>query len=212
MAKPPPQHPRHPKHPKPKHPGPGPGVHNTGGPAPNRGVRASGGPAGSHPAPHQPKPGRHHGGHPKHPVHPTHPHHPKPVKALPPDLAPRGGVPLFGNDQAEVCGPAAVATSLLVARRVVVGDTAVSDLYQRSGGHGPSGVWMAALMTAVLFDGLGGHRARVRLLTMMDAYRDGDVIELDGHAAVCLGGGLVLWGELRPMPARSPVSAWRLSW
>lgn len=228
------KHPRHPRHPQPgphrASPG-GPGGH---GPVPSPGVHMGGGPVGSRPAPGMNKPhpgqGTRHPKHPHHPQPPKHRRHPRPVRALPPEYlkhsftesvlpprlaarAPRGGpIPLFGNGDREVCGPAAVATSLLLSSGLLSTDAAVLDLYERSGGHGRSGVWMADLMTAVLFDGLDGHRAKVRLLTMMDAYGDGDVIELDGHAAVCLGGGVLMWGELRPFPAASPWSAWRLSW
>lgn len=158
-----------------------------GPPAPAGG---GGGPKGGG----KPKPPVHH----HKPQHHTAPKHPKKPAKLSGPAA--GGLPLFGNDIAEVCAPAAAALSLLLVTGRAVPVSAVTDLYVRAGGRDTSGVYLEDLAAELQDSGLAGLRPAVAELHPGEPYQDGAVLDLSGHAAVFWAGAVLLWGSPAPAP------------
>lgn len=211
--KPPPKHRSHHKGGGPKGGG-APSFGGGGGASPGggSGPRPAGTPGGRH----HPVPRRHGGppapvggggkggGKPAPPVHHHKPQHHSPPKApkKPAKLSgpPAGSLPLFGNDAAEVCAPSAAALSLLLSSGLRASMGAVTDLYQRAGGSGSSGVYLEDLAAELARGGLAGARPAVRELHPGEPYTDGAVLDLSGHAAVFWAGAVLLWGSPAPAP------------
>ena len=135
---------------------------------------------------------------------------------------PRDGEWITGpNDVYPLCGPVAVANSLLAATGVVASNGDIERLYRAAGGHGDSGADMEDLIAAVAAEGLAGCRlAGYRLASDLDV-RPGLVLLLSiddvpvWHAAATAPDGRVIsWGEtttISEMSARVE-DAWSLTW
>jgi hypothetical protein len=134
---------------------------------------------------------------------------------------PRDGEWITGpNDVYPLCGPVAVANSLLAATGVVASNGDIERLYRAAGGHGDSGSDMEALMAAAATEGLAGYRLAsyphatawgpglVLLLSLED------VPDVWHVAATDVGGRVISWGEtttISEMSARVE-DAWSLTW
>src|ERR1039457_871631 len=70
---------------------------------------------------------------------------------------PRDGEWITGaNDVYPLCGPVAIANSLLAATGVVASNGDIERLYRAAGGHGDSGADLPALLAAAAAEGLAG--------------------------------------------------------
>jgi hypothetical protein len=182
------------------------------------GHQGAGQPAGTPGGRHHPAPRRHggspppgggkKGGKPAPPAHHAAPkHHAKPKTPKKPAKAAglrAGSLPLFGNDVAEVCAPAAAASSLLLSSGLQVSAAAVNELYYRAGGRGESGVFLEDLAAELEGTGLAGIRAAVTELHPGEPYTAGMILDLGGHAAVFWAGAVLMWGAPEPAPGGVP--------
>jgi hypothetical protein len=133
---------------------------------------------------------------------------------------PRDGEWITGpNDVYPLCGPVAVANSLLAATGVVASNGDIERLYRAAGGHGDSGADMDDLIAAAAAEGLAGYRlASYRHAT---AWGPGLVLLLSlddvpvWHAAATAPDGAVIsWGETTTISELSArvEDAWSLTW
>ena len=144
---------------------------------------------------------------------------------------PRAGEWITGpNDVYPLCGPVAVANSLLAATGVVASNGDIERLYRAAGGHGDSGADMEDLIAAVAAEGLAGYRLASTCKLTNDSYirtaRPGEVwpglvllLSLDDvpvwHAAATAPDGAVIsWGETTTISELSArvEDAWSLTW
>jgi hypothetical protein len=134
---------------------------------------------------------------------------------------PRDGEWITGaNDVYPLCGPVAVANSLLAATGVVASNGDIERLYRAAGGHGDSGADMEDLLAAAMAEGLAGYR--------LAGYRHAGtnlwpglvlLLSIDGvpvwHAAATAADGRVIsWGETTTISelSASVEDAWSLTW
>ena len=134
---------------------------------------------------------------------------------------PLGGEWITGpNDVYPLCGPVAVANSLLAATGVVASNGDIERLYRAAGGHGDSAVDMEALMAAAAAEGLAGYRLAedrhatawgpgLVLLLSLD-----DVPDVWHAAATTADGAVISWGETTTISELSAhvEDAWSLTW
>jgi hypothetical protein len=138
--------------------------------------------------------------------------------------APRGGEWITGpNDVYPLCGPVAVANSLLAATGVEVSNGDIERLYRAAGGHGDSGADLEDLLAVAAAEGLAGC-----LLAGQTVIPAGTSVIAPGlvlllslndvpvwHAAATAADGRVIsWGEtttISEMSARVE-DAWSLTW
>src|ERR1039458_8656013 len=138
---------------------------------------------------------------------------------------PRGGEWITGpNDVYPLCGPVAVANSLLAATGVVASNGDIERLYRVAGGHGDSGADMEALMAAAAAEGLAGCRVAgyQKVITPgTSVIAPGLVLLLSlddvpvWHAAATAADGRVIsWGETTTISELSArvEDAWSLTW
>ena len=133
---------------------------------------------------------------------------------------PRAGEWITGpNDTYPLCGPVAVANSLLAATGVVASNGDIERLYRAAGGHGDSGADMEDLIAVVAAEGLAG----CRLAGYRAAAAGGPglvlLLSLEGvpvwHAAATAPDGRVIsWGETTTISELSArvEDAWSLTW
>ena len=134
---------------------------------------------------------------------------------------PRDGEWITGpNDVYPLCGPVAVANSLLAATGVVASNGDIERLYRAAGGHGDSGADLKDLIAAAMAEGLAGYRLADYRHASTDVW-PGLVLLLSiddvpvWHAAATAPDGRVIsWGETTTISELSArvEDAWSLTW
>src|ERR1039457_1263884 len=138
---------------------------------------------------------------------------------------PRGGEWITGpNDVYPLCGPVAVANSLLAATGVVASNGDIERLYRAAGGHGDSGADMEDLMASAAAEGVAGCRVagyQKVIVPGTSVIAPGLVLLLSiddvpvWHAAATAPDGRVIsWGETTTISelSASVEDAWSLTW
>jgi hypothetical protein len=126
------------------------------------------------------------------------------------------------NDKLTVCGPLALANSLLAVTGVRATTRDILRLYSDAGGSADSGVTIEDALAAAASTGLAGCRvASFGPVTDDSYFAPGRVLGLDlaitpdGHAAATDPlGGLILWGlSFDPQDVTGRITeAWALTW
>jgi hypothetical protein len=116
-----------------------------------------------------------------------------------------------------MCGPVAVANTLLAVTGTRVPSAAIERLYTAGGGHGDTGVPVLAALAAARGEGLAGCRLESWRRAGLD---DADLVllefgQLPGvHAAAFAGMSVITWGTEIPLAELDAriLGAWSLTW
>jgi hypothetical protein len=116
-----------------------------------------------------------------------------------------------------MCGPVAVANTLLAVTGTRVPSAAIERLYTAAGGHGDTGVPVLSALAAARSDGLGGCRLESWRRAGLD---DADLVLLEFgrlpgvHAAAFAGLQVITWGTEIPLAELDAriLGAWSLTW
>jgi hypothetical protein len=116
-----------------------------------------------------------------------------------------------------MCGPVAVANTLLASTGMRAANAAIEALYARSGGIGDTGVPVPAVLAAAQIHGLAGCRLKSYRRAGLD---DADLVLLEFgrlpgvHAAAFAGLQVITWGTEVPLAELDAriLGAWQLAW
>ena len=127
------------------------------------------------------------------------------------------------DDGWTMCGPVAIANSLLISTGTEATNGDIERLYKAAGGIGDSGAPLESFLAAAAATGLAGCRlasyertepadADLLLLAVTIRLIDGPLTEL--HAAAVSDGDAIMWGAGVPLGDLNAtvLDAWSLTW